>query len=434
MRSTETEFIDLGRVVQLVKRYSLCNHCLGRVFAKYGIELSNYERGAALKTILQMYLHSKLVSREINSIDLKIIASNTGDPVAKLYEKTTGEKIVVKECYICRNKLSKKYFEELALRIGSDLLKKNASSFVLGVSISNNTVTRELEVYRTINIEISESIKNELKREIGKLISNIYGLKPDFKNPDIMVIIDFETDSYRLIVNPILLEGRYWKRGRNISQNQWIGKDSGKKYPYSLQEFLLNKLRDVFKTNSIVMHTSGGEDVDSRILGSGRLFVIEIKNPVVRKVELDNINNLLKTDLLLVKIDSFSSRVRIKYLKNESFRVAKVYRLLIYSEREIIPRELCLLEEYFKNTIVKQHTPTRVLWKRRDRVRSYRVYEIKNYYINPCVFETIIYCDRGLYVKELIHGDSGRTTPNYADYLKTKLYPLETDIVYTLPT
>lgn len=434
MSFSKNEFMDLNQVIQLVKKYPLCNHCLGRVFAKYGLDLGNDERGFAIKTILQMYIYIKLINKEISIDDLKTIASNTGEPIVRLYEKLTSEKIVLNECYICRNKLSRKYYEKLAREIGSDLLRINANTFVIGVSISSEITSRELEVYREINLEKSESIKNELKREIGKLINSIYGFKPDFKNPDVMVIIDFGTDTYRLIIRPILIEGRYWKRGRNISQNPWISKSGIRKYPYSIQEFLVDKLSGFFQTNNIVIHASGREGVDARMLGNGRPLVVEIKNPIIRKVDFNTMNKYLKTNLLEVKLDSFSSKVRIKYLKNESSRVAKIYRLLVLSEREIDPEELYSLEEFFKNIIIKQYTPIRVLKRKKNRFRNRRVYEIKNYYIEPRVFETVIYCDGELYVKELIHGDNGRTTPSYAEFLKTKLYPLEIDVIGTLST
>ncbi|MEM1675225.1 MAG: tRNA pseudouridine(54/55) synthase Pus10 [Desulfurococcaceae archaeon] len=429
MSSEIKNSIDLDRVLQLVKKYPLCNHCLGRVFAKHGLGLGNDERGFAIKTILQMYVYSKLMNNELSIEDLKIIASNAGDPLTRLYEKITGEKISVKECFICRNKLSRKYFEDLATRIGFDLVKNNASSFVIGVSISNETVFRELDVYREIGLETSESIKNELKREIGKIVSNVYGLKTDFKNPDVMVIIDFETNSYRLIINPILLEGRYWKRGRGISQNPWFSKNGTRRYPVSIQEYLEHRLIELFKTSNIVIHASGREDVDARMLGNGRPIIIEIKNPVIRGIDLNTINSVLKTSLLEVRLDSLSSRSRVKYFKNKYSRMAKVYRLLVYSEREIRLEELSLLEEYFKNTIVKQQTPTRVLRRREDIVRTRRVYEVKNRYIDSHLFETIIYCDGGLYVKELIHGDNGRTKPSFAELIGSKLYPIEIDVI-----
>jgi len=46
------------------------------------------------------------------------------------------------------------------------------------------------------------------------------------------------------------------------------------------------------------------------------------------------------------------------------------------------------------------------------------------------VFEALIHCDGGLYVKELVHGDNGRTTPSFSEYLGKKLIPFELDVVY----
>ncbi len=415
------------KTYQLLLKYPLCDHCLGRIFAKYGLELGNDERGRAIKTILQMII-TKSYDENIDKEILEKLAINAGEPFTRLYKKIYGEEVKPRKCYICGNKLSRKYFEKLAEKVSIELDRYNVYKFLIGVTLSPETTIREIDVYREIGLESSESIKNEIKREVGKIVRDKYGFIPDFENPDATAIIDYETDTVSIVVNPILLEGRYWKRGRNISHVPWINRRGARVYPYSLQDYFNEELREIYEAEHIVIHASGREDVDARMLGDGRPLVIEVKKPRFRYVDLDIINTLLDNDLIKAEVYGYSSRSKIEYLKGEGSKKRKAYKLLVYSEKELNENDLYGLEEYFYNREIRQYTPKRILRRKKEHLRIRRVYEIKNIYLTPYVFETIIYCDGGLYVKELIHGDNGRTTPSYSEYLGVNLYPLEIDV------
>jgi len=58
-----------------------------------------------------------------------------------------------------------------------------------------------------------------------------------------------------------------------------------------------------------------------------------------------------------------------------------------------------------------------------------KVYEVKVVSVKDRIFEVWIKCQGGLYVKELIHGDEGRTTPSLQEVLGTKLKVLELDVL-----
>lgn len=416
------------KALLVLKKYPLCNHCLGRLFAKYGLNLHNDERGYAIKTLLQMIIHEMINKNSISREEFKIITENAGDPLIRLYEKIYGEKITARKCSICGNILSRKYFEELALKIAKILDENNISRFLLGVTIPNEILLKEIEIYRIVELESSESIKNEIKRETGKILRDKYGYIPDFDSPEAIIIINYETNDLDLIINPILLEGKYWKRGRNISHTPWITRNENRLYPYSLYDFFNESLKEIYEADEVVIHASGREDVDARMLGTGRPLVIEIKKPRFRQVDLGLVNELLNSDLIKACINGFSTRSRIEYLKGEGSKKNKVYKLLVLSNRKITRKDLLILEEFFVNRVINQKTPTRILGRKKDRLRIRKVYEIKNTYINEYLFETIIYCEGGLYVKELVTGDNGRTTPSYAEILNTKLYPLEIDV------
>ncbi len=419
----------ISKARKVLTKYPLCDHCLGRLFAKLGLDLRNDERGKAIKTLLQMILHQELREEKINKEELRKYALNAGDPITRLYQKIFEEKITSLTCYICNNKLSQEYFEELAEKIASLLNEYNAYTFILGVSVPQELVLREIEVSGIIGLETSESIKNEIKREVGKIIKYKYGFEPDFTYPDVTAIIDYVTNEIRLVVNPILIEGRYWKRGRNISHTIWVSRTGTREYPYSLEEFFNDRLKEVFEAERIILHASGREDVDARMLGTGRPMVLEIKNPRFRYVDLDLVNELLKSTLIEAVIHGKSSRLRIEYLKGEGSKKKKAYKILIYTKDPVTNDDLRRLEEFFKNRVVHQRTPLRILRRKKDTLRVRRVYLVKTTKITDHLFEALVYCDGGLYVKELVHGDNERTMPNFSEVLNTRATPLELDVI-----
>ncbi|HIH65546.1 MAG TPA: tRNA pseudouridine(54/55) synthase Pus10, partial [Methanothermobacter thermautotrophicus] len=74
------------------------------------------------------------------------------------------------------------------------------------------------------------------------------------------------------------------------------------------------------------------------------------------------------------------------------------------------------LERLGSLDIIKQRTPVRVSHRRADRVRERRVLEISWNWLDGCL-ELIIKGEGGLYIKELISGDSGRTEPSVSSVL-----------------
>jgi len=419
----------LEKTYRVLLKYPLCDHCLGRLFAKKGRGLGNDERGRAFKTLLSIQLYEAIKEEPLKAKNIvKTLARNGGGPLLSLYKTLYGESIGVEKCYICEGRLSHKYFNELA-EIAIEILREyNASSFLIGVSISQETRYRELNVIDEIGIDYSESIKNEIKREVGKIVRDKTGIEPDFEKPDVVIIFEFETNDYRVIVNPVLLEGYYWKKARNISHTIWISKGV-KQYPYSLQEFFNDSLRELFDAEEVVLHASGREDVDARMLGTGRPMVIEIKNPKFRLVDKELLNSILCSDVIEAIITKDSSRSRIKYLKTELSKKTKVYRALVYVNKKVSQKDLEKLEEFFKNRTIRQLTPTRILRRKKEHERIRKVYEVKARLVSDNLFEALIRADGGLYIKELISGDNDRTNPSFSSVLGAEAYCIELDVI-----
>lgn len=76
----------------------------------------------------------------------------------------------------------------------------------------------------------------------------------------------------------ILLAGRYCKLSRECSQSPWSVDGKTTKHG-SVEEHIYNSVKSFFGADSGVLHGSGREDIDVRMLGRGRPFVLELANP-----------------------------------------------------------------------------------------------------------------------------------------------------------
>ncbi|MCC6052075.1 MAG: hypothetical protein LM585_02415, partial [Fervidicoccaceae archaeon] len=107
----------------------------------------------------------------------------------------------------------------------------------------------------------------------------------------------------------------------------------------------------------------------------------------------------------------------------------KIYRSLIYSESRFSDEDASLLEKKFNNVTVRQRTPTRVLRRRADIVRSKKVFWVKARVLGGKWMEAFIATEGGLYVKELVTGDNERTTPSFSEAIAKPLLVAELDVV-----
>ena len=98
-------------------------------------------------------------------------------------------------------------------------------------------------------------------------------------------------------------------------------------------------------------------------------------------------------------------------------RANKRYRVTVSFEFGPDKEKLYKVASNFCALTIHQQTPKRVLHRRADlkRERTVHSFEIIELEGNKAVIE--ITGESGLYIKELIHGDSGRTKPNFAEEL-----------------
>jgi tRNA pseudouridine synthase 10 len=433
----------LEKSFELLSKYPLCDHCLGRQFALLGYSMENDVRGSALKISLTMQANDIAKEKDIEGINrLKILASNGFSREAQETIKHLKEKLLNsnEKCFLCEDKFA--LLRPLIGKAMAALAHYEYSTFLVGIEVPLKVAEREDEFKATFNLTYTESLKHEFGRLFGKSIAQQSGREAEYLTPDIVVIINPFLEKVHLQVNPLFVSGRYRKLKRTISQSIWFCSNchghgcqecsgTGKLYPESVEELSSKALLEATVGEDSAFHAAGREDIDVRMLGSGRPFVIEISKPEKRLIDLKEIEKKIN-DASIGKIQvsdlQFTTREVVRRLKRGEGS-QKEYRLLAEFENALSEEAVRTIEERLSGILIKQQTPLRVLHRRADLVRERYIYKVKVRKVSLKRALIQIHCQGGLYVKELVSGDEGRTNPNVSDLLGNRAKTLKLDVL-----
>ena len=165
------------------------------------------------------------------------------------------------------------------------------------------------------------------------------------------------------------------------------------------------------------------------MLGSGRPFVLEIKEPKIRKLDLptleEEINRINegKTSYHNLHVCERRRKAEIKQSSPDTY---KVYNALVKCDGAF---DINKLDELTELNEIHQQTPVRVLRRRADKVRIKHVLDLSCEVIDDYSFNMKIKTEGGLYIKELISGDDGRSQPNVSDILGVKAVCEKLDVI-----
>ncbi len=296
-------------------------------------------------------------------------------------------------------------------------------------------------MWAEVGTEHYEAIKTELNREIGKRIEHSTGKRVDFIYPDVVAIVDTAYDHVSLEVHPLYIYGRYRKFVRNIPQTKWPcwrcgGRGCshcdgrGSMYDESVEELIASATLAHSQGKGEKFHGMGREDIDVRMLGNGRPFVLEILEPKRRGLDYValaaeiNANARGKVEVIDLRPSSKEEMRRIKHL-----RPKKTYSALVKLERAVPEEQLQRAVTTLSNCTVAQQTPTRVVHRRADLTRKRRILKMEIIDIAGNKLRLRITAEAGTYIKELIHGDGGRTQPNLAEVLGVPCSVEELDVI-----
>ncbi len=406
--------LDTAR--KIISQGAICDHCLGRQFAKLSTGLSNDQRGAAIKLVLEMEAGA---GEDDNLLD-------------ELAKSKAGIK-----CWVCNNLLEQiDAWAEKAVQALSDY---EYSNFLVGTKMTGLLAENEELIWAESGTTFAEPLKTELNREVGKRIEKLTGKRANLKKPQIVALLDIENDKVELEVNSLYIYGRYRKLIRGIPQTRWPCRECGGKgcercdytgrmYQESVDELIKPHLMAASKCEDTAFHGAGREDIDALMLGDGRPFVVEAKKPHIRSIDLDALGSGINT-----KAAGKIEVLGLKFVESEtveqlkSMKANKVYRLKI--EHNTTEEKLKSSLDILKGTLIKQKTPTRVLHRRADLERMRRVHtaELESFDAENAVIT--VHCEGGLYVKELVSGDGGRTGPSLAALTGSEAKVIELEVI-----
>ena len=419
------------KAAKILEGYPLCDYCLGRQFSSLCYGAGNDEKGRAIK--LGLIMNAIAAYRESGEIPeiLRRIAETGFSPAVKTLQMLGEEAPKPKPCYICGGALSRSKFREMAEKIIEELKEYEFRNFVVGARIPAEIREREDELRASFQIDSGEDIKEDVTRGIGPIIQKRLNIPVEYQNPEIVVLVDVFSDAYEIQVNPLFIKGYYRKLQKNIPQTPWYcrycwGRGcekcgyTGREYPESISELIGEPAMRIFEAVSYKFHGAGREDVDATVTGTGRPFILELKHPRKRFIDLSllekEINENAKGKVEVSNL-AYSSRRELRMLKNLSSIASKTYEAIVEFDGEVSEDALREVEERFRDIVIEQRTPRRVLRRRADKIRQKKLYYVKAEKLDDKTVRFVIKTQGGLYVKELIHGDEGRTKPNIAEFL-----------------
>jgi len=388
---------------KVLDNYKICDRCLGRLFRKIDGKTNNIERGE--------YLRKKIKKEKTDS----------------------------KNCVYCKDLFSElNNFFDL---IYNTLTKYEFDTFLIGTKIDEDITEIENEIKQISNFEYSESIKSEMNRELGLMLEPKLGKEVDFEKPTIMVILDTQFDVVNLQIKSLFIYGRYKKFSREIPQTKWYCKIcrgrgckkcnyTGKLYEKSVEELISKKFLEITNAKDEAFHGAGREDIDVRMLGNGRPFILELKDPIKRNIDLPEIQNEINkeyNDFIEISDIRFSKRDEIARIKQARFK--KTYKVVLECTKPINIEKLKKAIQSLQGTTIKQKTPLRVAHRRADLIREKKIYSCEIESLDCSIATLKLETESGTYIKELISGDNNRTNPNLSKILENPCEVKELDVI-----
>jgi len=384
-----SEHIDLAADIA---RTGICDHCLGRMFGKLGTGMTNDFRGRIIRDTLK--------EKEIEA------------PAEDF-------------CPLCENVFD--MLDRFAEAAAEKINEVESDNFLIGTRVEPEIVEREKEYKEKYELEFFESIKAELNREIGKLALPMIHRPVEFKNPQVVALVDTRFADVTLDISPVFIAGRYNKYSREIPQTIWPcrvchGKGcdhchgKGKMYDTSVQEIIGDIALEMAEGQEHFFHGMGREDIDACMLGDGRPFVLEISQPRKRNVNLDELERRAnQTDMAAFNNLHFVQREAVERYKAAASD--KIYHVHVKAEGKVNKEELVKVALSFKDVSIDQRTPRRVEHRRADLVRKRKIHWCQAEWKSDDSFDLELETDSGTYVKEFVSGDEGRSVPSFSERL-----------------
>ncbi len=380
----------------------LCPECFGRLFGRAGRGFTNPERAERIKA-------------QLGGVALRSAV----------------------DCSICHGVFDA--IPQWVDRIGRAAEGIEFSRFTCGSRWEPEDLAREEELWRRVATEWGESVRSAFNRELGKRVEARTQKSGGTERPDVVFLCDLPVGRVTVTIQPLYFRGRYRKLDRTLPQTKWPcrrcrgrGCDacggSGKTYSESVEEVIAQPAIEMTAAEGSRFHGMGREDIDARMLGHGRPFVLELLRPRTRSVDLAALGEAIRAHGAgRVEVERLRAAGPRDVVEVKEASPQKSYQVdIVGSVPEAKVKEALSLA--LARTIA-QRTPTRVAHRRADRVRPRRIVAADLASWTEGRFTVVVRTEAGTYVKEWVEGDGGRTEPNLAGLLGV---PLKVDALDVL--
>jgi tRNA pseudouridine synthase 10 len=308
--------------------------------------------------------------------------------------------------------------------------------FTCGSRWDPERLAREEAVWAEVGTEWGESARAAFNRELGKLVERRTGASGGPERPDVVFLADLPVGLVQPTVLPVYLRGRYRKLDRTLPQTRWpcrrcrgrgctACEGTGKTYPTSVEEVIAAPFLRATGAEGSRFHGMGREDIDARMLGRGRPFVLELLRPRRRTVDLRALDSeLAQSAVGRVEVIDLAPCEADEVVRVKESSPEKSYRVGVVGEASLAKVNEALTVAVSR--AIAQRTPTRVAHRRSDRVRTRRVVAAQVVDAAPGRFTLELRTEAGTYVKEWVEGDGGRTEPSLAGLVGA---PLKVDFL-----
>ncbi|MEK6985406.1 MAG: tRNA pseudouridine(54/55) synthase Pus10 [Candidatus Thermoplasmatota archaeon] len=361
----------------------------------------------------------------------RLIGAAGAEPQRKAAaEKRTWPEVAEAACPVCEGAFSD---APRWLEAAIDAAKPfQFSTFQVGSKFPGPCEGLEKEISKAMGQEkAGENVRTEANRWLAAALTAATGAKTSPEGtPDIVLDVDTRYWSATVEANSVFVKGRYNKLRRDIPQTHWPcrrceGKgcwecgDTGVTYKESVEDAIGEPAEPLFGATGFSFHGAGREDIDALMLGTGRPFVLEMKNPRRRVADLAELERLINAETarsgVAVRGLRMADKAEVAAIKEGEY--GKEYVAHCLAEAPLARTQVAAIAAQLTGTTLEQRTPDRVSHRRADLVRKRTLHQVtlETMEGDPAErFSLRVHAESGTYIKEMVNGDEGRTTPSFS--------------------
>jgi tRNA pseudouridine synthase 10 len=323
-------------------------------------------------------------------------------------------------------------------------------TFQVGTKFPGPCEGLEREVSAAMGQEkVGESIRTEANRWLAAELAKATGAatSPEGR-PDLVVEVDTRYWTARAEANAVFVKGRYNKTRRDLPQTHWPCRrcqgrgcwecgDTGVTYAESVEDAIGDPAEPLFGAADHSFHGAGREDIDALMLGTGRPFVLELKDPRRRTVDLQELARRINAESaktgVAVRDLRMAAPEEVAEIKEGEY--GKEYLAHCLAEAPLPRSAVEAAVARLTGTVLDQRTPDRVAHRRADLVRKRRLHAVvlEAMAEDPSTrFSLRVHAESGTYIKEMVSGDDGRTVPSFSSLAGVPVKVESLDVVAIL--